>query len=87
MSGDAAIGTVLYNLGEGDGAVAALSRAVELAPGSVRAHESLGTALWRLGRQPEGATHLQRGAALGSAPPGAADLTVPRAGAAGADGS
>ena len=81
------LGTVLYNLGEVDGAVAAFSRAVELAPGSVRAHESLGTALWRQGREAEAAKHLQRGAALGSAPPGGADLAVPRPGPAGADGS
>jgi Tetratricopeptide repeat len=81
------LGVVLYNTGDVDGAVTAFSRAVELAPGLARAHESLGTALWRQGRKVEAARHLQRAVLLGSGSGGDVDLTVPRPGAAGADGS
>jgi Flp pilus assembly protein TadD len=81
------LGVVLYNTGDVDGAVTAFSRAVELAPGLARAHESLGTALWRQGRKVEAARHLQRAVLLGSGSGGDVDLTVPRPGASGADGS
>jgi Flp pilus assembly protein TadD len=70
-----------------DGAVASLTRAVELDPKSVRAHESLRTALWRLGREAEAAGHFQRAAALGSTTPRGHDLAVPQPGAAAAGGS
>ena len=68
-------------------AVAAFTRAVELDPRSVRAHESLGTALWRQGREAEAAEHFRRAAALGSATPHGHDLAVPRPGADAPGGS
>jgi hypothetical protein len=63
------------------------TRAVELDPGSARAHESLGTALWRQGRETEAARHLRRGATLGATTPRGLDLAVPRPSAAGVGGS
>ena len=78
---------MLYNLGDVDGAVAAFARAVELAPESARAHESLGTALWRQGRKAEAARHLQRAALLGSRLPAGTISPSPGRARAGADGS
>ena len=54
---------------------------MELDPSSVRAHESLGTALWRQGREAEAAEHFRRAAALGVGDPAGQDLAVPRPGA------
>jgi hypothetical protein len=67
--------------------LAVFARAVELDPTSIRAHESLGTALWRQGRDAEAGEHFRRAAALGAATAPGGDLGVPPPGADAPTGS